>query len=291
MTMKSSVVRSFVLFLLLSWSSSEAYKPVIIVHGLFEGAKEMRTITEFIQEAHPGTEVTVLDLFDGGASLEPLWYQVKYFRLAVESIMNRTEDGAHLLCYSQGGVICRALLSVMPKHNIHSFIALSSPLAGQYGGTEYLKKIFPDTLKKEVYKLCYIKLGQELSICQYWNDPHHRHQYLKHSNFLALINGEKEHTFTKVWRENFLRIKKLVLIGGPDDGVITPWQSSLFGFFSSNETVVEMRNQQFYMNDAFGLKTLDLRGDVSVCKQPGVHHTNFSRSVSVFNNCIRDWLT
>ncbi|MEQ2160616.1 hypothetical protein GOODEAATRI_001126 [Goodea atripinnis] len=28
------------------------------------------------------------------------------------------------------------------------------------------------------------------------------------------------------WKENFLKIQKLVLIGGPDDGVITPWQSS-----------------------------------------------------------------
>jgi len=27
------------------------------------------------------------------------------------------------------------------------------------------------------------------------------------------------------FKENFLRIKNLVLIGGPDDGVITPWQS------------------------------------------------------------------
>lgn len=27
------------------------------------------------------------------------------------------------------------------------------------------------------------------------------------------------------YKTNFLRIKKLVLIGGPDDGVITPWQS------------------------------------------------------------------
>lgn len=27
------------------------------------------------------------------------------------------------------------------------------------------------------------------------------------------------------WKKNFLKIKKLVLIGGPDDGVITPWQS------------------------------------------------------------------
>ena len=27
------------------------------------------------------------------------------------------------------------------------------------------------------------------------------------------------------WKMNFLKIKKLVLVGGPDDGVITPWQS------------------------------------------------------------------
>lgn len=27
------------------------------------------------------------------------------------------------------------------------------------------------------------------------------------------------------WRDSFLRIETLVLIGGPDDGVITPWES------------------------------------------------------------------
>ncbi|KAF3839507.1 hypothetical protein F7725_018224, partial [Dissostichus mawsoni] len=52
------------------------------------------------------------------------------------------------------------------------------------------------------------------------------------------------HLTFSAWRENFLRIKKLVLIGGPDDGVITPWQSSHFGFYDSNETIVEMRNQE-----------------------------------------------
>lgn len=33
------------------------------------------------------------------------------------------------------------------------------------------------------------------------------------------------HFTSSAWRQNFLRIKKLVLIGGPDDDVITPWQS------------------------------------------------------------------
>uniref|UniRef100_A0A8C6UM17 palmitoyl-CoA hydrolase n=1 Tax=Neogobius melanostomus TaxID=47308 RepID=A0A8C6UM17_9GOBI len=192
--------------------------------------------------AHPGTEVTALDMFDDLFSLRPLWTQVKSFRSALESRLNRTKDGAHLICFSQGGVICRALLSVIQNHNIHSFIALSSPLAGQYGGTDYLKKIFPNTLKRDVYKLCYWKFGQGVSICQYWND-----KYLKHSNFLALINGEKDHKDTDVWRKNFLRIKKLVLIGGPDDGVITPWQSR-FGSHNTSQghelNVTKVRNEK-----------------------------------------------
>ena len=31
--------------------------------------------------------------------------------------------------------------------------------------------------------------------------------------------------YVSAYKENFLRLKKLVLVGGPDDGVITPWQS------------------------------------------------------------------
>uniref|UniRef100_A0A8B9G9M9 Uncharacterized protein n=1 Tax=Amazona collaria TaxID=241587 RepID=A0A8B9G9M9_9PSIT len=46
------------------------------------------------------------------------------------------------------------------------------------------------------------------------------------------------------WKRNLLRIRSLVLIGGPDDGVITPWQSSFFGFYDANETVREMQAQE-----------------------------------------------
>jgi palmitoyl-protein thioesterase len=33
-----------------------------------------------------------------------------------------------------GGLVCRALLSVMDEHNVDTFISLSSPQMGQYGG-------------------------------------------------------------------------------------------------------------------------------------------------------------
>lgn len=112
-------------------------------------------------------------------------------------------------------------------------------------------------LSCSIRKICYN------SCCFSCADPHHRSSYLQSNKFLALLNGDTPHkdmkrkndltrpvckctlccmhkhnTFlhftSSVWRENFLRIKKLVLIGGPDDGVITPWQSRLVLFSTAD---------------------------------------------------------
>lgn len=53
-------------------------------------------------QTHPGTVVTVLDLFDGRESLRPLWEQVQGFGEAVAPIMAKAPEGVHLICYSQG---------------------------------------------------------------------------------------------------------------------------------------------------------------------------------------------
>ncbi len=103
-----------------------------------------------------------------------------------------------------GGLVCRGILSTLPDHNVHSFISLSSPQAGQYGGntlssvllswfntelkcldslrvsgfahvcssfvdTDYLKYLFPQFVKSNLYHVCYTAVGQKISICNYWN--------------------------------------------------------------------------------------------------------------------------
>ena len=53
------------------------------------------------------------------------------------------DTGVTLLCYSQGGFICRAIVEIVSSHNIHTMITLSSPLAGQYGLTSVVEKVVP----------------------------------------------------------------------------------------------------------------------------------------------------
>ncbi|KAL4629624.1 lysosomal thioesterase PPT2-like [Arapaima gigas] len=267
-----------------------AYRPVVVVHGLFDSSSDFDNLLRFIDASHPGTNVSVIDLFDRSASLQPLWKQVEGFRDAIYPIMQEAPDGIHFICYSQGGLVCRGILSTLPDHNVHSFISLSSPQAGQYGDTDYLKYLFPQFVKSNLYHLCYTSVGQRVSICNYWNDPHHRDMYVNSSDFLAVLNSERPNSNATVWKKNFLRIKKLVLIGGPDDGVITPWESSLFGFYDDNETVVEMKHQDVYLRDVFGLKTLDSRGDLVTCVLPGVQHTKWHSNDTVYTSCIEKWL-
>ena len=83
---------------------------------------------------------------------------------------------------------------------------------------------------------------RKLSVANYWRDPQKSYLYRKYSSVLAPLNNETFYNtgMSWKWRENFLRIKKLVLIGGPQDGVITPWQSALMGFYDSNLRALNM---------------------------------------------------
>lgn len=85
--------------------------------------------------------------------------------------------------------------------------------------------IFHKAVKKTVHRIFYTSPGQKYSVANYWNDPHHQPGFLKHSVYLPYIDNLVPSPQSASFKNNFLRLQKLVLIGGPDDGVITPWQS------------------------------------------------------------------
>lgn len=264
---------------------THAYKPVVLIHGIMTGAPSMTLIQREIKKAHPGTIVYNTDRFSGWSSLENAWHQVDQLGQDLMEISRRHPEGIHLLGYSQGGLLARAILESFEDLNVKNFISLSSPQAGQFG-TAFLHLIFPDLAAKTAYNLFYSYVGQHTSVGNYWNDPNQQFLYYNFSSFLPYVNNEIKSFNSSRFRENFLKVEQVILIGGPDDGVITPWQSSHFGYFGDDGEVVPFYMRKIYTNDDIGLKTLFKEGRLKVLTYPNVHHFEWHTDVSVIQESI-----
>uniref|UniRef100_A0A0B6YR02 palmitoyl-CoA hydrolase n=1 Tax=Arion vulgaris TaxID=1028688 RepID=A0A0B6YR02_9EUPU len=272
---------------------AEGYKHVVFMHGILAGPSEFDYFINLVQEYHPGTPTTVVNLYNYADSVVNIWEQVgNISEFLLPILTNKSSEGSILICFSQGGLICRGLLSTI-EHNVETFVSLSSPLAGQYGDTDYLRRLFPNYLKKNIFKLFYSTSGQKFSVANYWNDPHEQELFRNFSTFLAVLNNQSTEGNPRSYefRNNFLRLKNLVLVGGPDDGVITPWQSSQFGMYNSSEVVLPMEEQEWYQNDAFGLKTMNSCGSIYMKTVPGIPHLKWHSEQLVFDSIIKPVLT
>ncbi|XP_043467320.1 lysosomal thioesterase PPT2 homolog [Leptopilina heterotoma] len=268
---------------------AKSYRPVAVIHGILTGDDSMEEITNHIQEMHPGTLINNTGRYSGWSSLDPMWKQVEEVGKDILAFGAQFPDGINLLGYSQGGLLARAILQRFPEHNVKNFISLSSPQAGQYG-TRFLHLIFPDLFCETAYELFYSRLGQHTSVGNYWNDPHHQELYYKYSTFLPLINNEKYFNSTINLKAGITKLDKMVLIGGPDDGVITPWQSAHFGYYDGNETVVELRDRETYRDDLIGLKTLDKKKKLIILSVPGISHYDWHTNVSIVDHFLLPYL-
>ncbi|XP_050426415.1 lysosomal thioesterase PPT2 homolog [Adelges cooleyi] len=265
------------------------YKPVVIVHGLMTGDVTMLSLANRIEKMHPGTKTYVLNRFCGWASLEPMWKQVVELGADLLQICSQHPEGIHLIGYSQGGIIARGMLESYPDHNVHTFISLSSPQGGQYG-TKCFLRLFPDLTLKTAYELFYSKMGQDISVGNYWYDPHHLDLYLKYSKYLPVINNELTTANSENYKRGITKLKKMILIGGPDDGVISPWQSSQFAVLNKDDELVAVTERLIYKDDTFGLKTLDEQGKLLVFTVDGISHHEWYKDDSVIDNFLINWL-
>ena len=78
------------------------FKPVIIVHGILDHASDMEDLASFITQAHPGTNITLIKLFEEGESFKPLWMQVSAMTEKMRPVMQQAENGVHIIGFSQG---------------------------------------------------------------------------------------------------------------------------------------------------------------------------------------------
>lgn len=176
----------------------------------------------------------------------------------------------------------------------------------------FLHLIFPTLVASNAYELFYSRIGQHTSVGNYWNDPHQRELYLKYSTFLPYVNNEVLSTNSTQFRNNLLKLEKMILIGGPNDGgewildfamsiqwqfplflVITPWESAHFGFYDENLEVVPLRDRQLYKEDSIGLRELDDDKKLELVSVPHIIHMAWHLNRTLIDEVIvphLDWI-
>lgn len=132
---------------------------------------------------------------------------------------------------------------------------------------------------------------------------------MKYSEFLPLINNEKKSSNSTSFKMGMERLNRLVLIGGPNDGVITPWQSRLlslqlsnhvgifnnricshFSYYNESLDVVPFYERPIFIDDSIGLKTLMEADKLIIIVKPHVHHLTWHTNKSVIHQVILPYL-
>lgn len=104
------------------------------------------------------------------------------------------------------------------------------------------------------------------------------------------MNNEINDFNNSDYKIGLTKLKRMILIGGPNDGVITPWESSHFGYYDNNNTVIDMRDRDIYKFDRIGLKTLDKQGKLKIIIVPGISHTEWHTNISIVDQFLLPYL-
>jgi len=286
-------------------------------------------ICKFIQERHPGTLCIPIDAKncngDDSGSYDLNLQTASVKRFIVDEMSSRPDkfvDGLNLICHSQGGLICRALISMWDNHSVKTFVSLASPQQGVDGFGEWkLKgpmKLVSEGLEVEAFYTS--SMQSRFSWAGYWKDILQYDDYQMFSVFLAVINNEAPadrctqsgSVFSEcdkagctqvgllgscVWppgpsnfnknpnyKANFAALEHAIFAGSPQDGVIVPWQSTLWGYYGDgetdsfiapNRTVVPFAETVIGRNRLVPIQEMMDNGKVSFCELPGVPHTDW----------------
>jgi len=267
------------------------------MHGVGSGADEMSTIERLLASRDNSTVVTNIPLFENRASWDhDLQTQLdgvtSYIRAVVAKSPSVYQNGYHLVCKSQGALTCRMVIENMNDHNVDTFVSLAGPQQGVFGDAYFqsLKKYgLPDWLIRgtadSMWRVAYNFLGQKISDGNMWRDPHHLDLFEEHS----IVIPKFTEMATVEMRTNFIRLRRAVFCvgsGSSYDGGIEPWQTGVWGSQNESGVMVNMTKQSFYVNDTFGLKTLDESGRLNLTIVEGASHGDWTGNEDIIRKYV-----
>jgi palmitoyl-protein thioesterase len=266
--------------------------PLIIWHGLGDryDAEGLQSTGKLAEEVHPGTYVYYIRTDDdGSADRTNTFFGNVTTQLAevCEAIHNepglvdpdnRTRVRADALGFSQGGQFLRGLVEACEGLSVRSLVTFGSQHNGiaefqECGTFDFLCKGATGLIKDNAWT-DYVQ-GKVVP-AQYYRTVNETtglgsDEYLKHSNFLAHINNERE---VKVERyaEKIATLDKFVMYVFNDDVTVVPKETGWFAEVNATSgEVTPLRERKMYKEDWLGLQRLDKKGGLVYRNTTGKH--------------------
>lgn len=266
--------------------------PLIIWHGLGDryDADGLQSTGTLAEEVHPGTYVYYVRTDDdGSADRTNTFFGNVTTQLAdvCEAIHNepgladpddRTKIRADALGFSQGGQFLRGLLETCEGLSVRSLVTFGSQHNGiaefqECGTFDFLCKGATGLIKGNAWT-DYVQ-GKVVP-AQYYRTVNETtglgsDEYLKHSNFLAHINNEKEVKVAR-YAEKIAALEKFVMYVFEDDATVVPKETGWFAEVNATSgAVTSLRDRKMYKEDWLGLKKLDEKGGLVFKNTTGKH--------------------
>lgn len=269
--------------------------PVVMWHGLNDRYDSDRAVeTEnYIKHLYPGVTVYRVRLDDNPSKdRDASLYgdiNVQLQRICdVVSGMPELEGGFDAIGFSQGGLFLRGLLETCQGVKIHNLITFGLPHMGVMDlpvCNGFFCKGHGDAMLHRVWSPI---VQHSIVPAQYFRNPYDMEKYIKYSNFLPIINNERESDDNNWRKEKLLLVNKLVIYMFLQDTTVVPKTSAHFGDIDiETGQVIHLRDTDMYKSDTIGLKTLDERDGIIFKQIDGPH---MQIPDAVLSECIDSYL-
>jgi palmitoyl-protein thioesterase len=256
--------------------ASAAYRPVVLMHGLFANYEAMHEIQDWLLVDFPGiyvhnADVPVQNNTNGkiDSLLIDLNKQIADFAAQLQADP-RLANGFDLIGHSQGGLITRAFIERYNVPRVHNYISLAGPQAGIFGMpdvndlcpdvdcpwlVDWMNAIAEGGWSEDIFQ-------HDISFAQYWKNPLNYSLYLQTSGFLADANNERA-VKNATYKANMLATTgNHTYVMALNDHIVVPKESAWWGFYAigNDTTLVDMKQTEGYQSDWIGLQSLDQAG-------------------------------
>lgn len=311
---------SLVAYILVSIASASCNLPVIFFHGAtltYESGQNF--VANLTAE---GRTVVSLSFCDGVCSVKSLLLQLPEALKAVHDVVTNDsmfDNGYIFIGHSLGAMLARAVIEEMDNHKVKRLVSVAGLQNGQFIGPAsdvvesvtngaLLNAYLPETVFN--YSLYgpedyHGKLQRDIALYTIENpDTQYEHSLFNtyrwpqfgsfsttnfflpvYNNVNHCVRGDNQCLDDQERRKtNFLKLEQAHFFASPNDEILRPWQTSIFGRYSevdsieeivtafNNLTVVDVKDTDEYTADTYGLQSLDKRGGLFLYAVANVSH-------------------